>query len=396
MVQIDAIGVGLASAAAPFLPVFLARLGATNAQVGLLSAMPGFAGLILALQIGVVLQRQRSIVPWFSVARLAVILTYAMTGLVTVIVPRAYAVPAILLLWAIITVPQTIVNICFSVVMSNVAGPRGRYELMSRRWTILGAITAVTVAVVGQILDRTPFPINYQIAFVALSIGGFISYYYSRQIDLPEAQFRPKMAMAFRERMRDYVQLVGANKPFVDFVTRRFVFVAGQSFAAPLFPLFFVRVLDAPDAAIGLITTAATASAMIGYTLWMRQSRQRGTRFVLLCSTLGLAFYPALTALNRSVELMIGLAALAGIFSAGLNLVFFDELMKTVPDEHSATFVSMAQMLSYLAALVAPIVGTSISAVIGIAPALVIGALINAAGWLLFVIHRPAPAIPQP
>ena len=51
-VQIDAVGVGLASAAAPFLPVFLARLGASNFQVGLLTSMPGVAGLVLAFFVG--------------------------------------------------------------------------------------------------------------------------------------------------------------------------------------------------------------------------------------------------------------------------------------------------------------------------------------------------------
>ena len=45
-VQIDAVGVGTASAAAPFLPVFLTRLGATPVQVGLLTSMPGITGFI--------------------------------------------------------------------------------------------------------------------------------------------------------------------------------------------------------------------------------------------------------------------------------------------------------------------------------------------------------------
>lgn len=37
-VELDAIAVGLANAAAPFLPVFLTRLGASSFQVGLLSS----------------------------------------------------------------------------------------------------------------------------------------------------------------------------------------------------------------------------------------------------------------------------------------------------------------------------------------------------------------------
>jgi hypothetical protein len=48
-VQIDAIDVGTASAAAPFLPVFLTRLGATPVQVGVLTSMPGINGLFMAL-----------------------------------------------------------------------------------------------------------------------------------------------------------------------------------------------------------------------------------------------------------------------------------------------------------------------------------------------------------
>lgn len=179
--------------------------------------------------------------------------------------------------------------------------------------------------------------------------------------------------------------MVRRNEPFVSFVTRRFVFLTGQAFAAPLFPLFYVRVLHAPDAAIGLITTAATASAMIGYSLWMRQSRVRGSRFVLLCTTLGLSLYPMVVSFNRSVEIMIVLAGMAGIFAAGLNLVMFDELMKTVPDDLSATFVSLSQMLSYVSAVVAPLVGTTLATFIGINGGLFVGGVINFLGFLLFV-----------
>src|SRR5262245_58517363 len=77
-VQIDAIGIGLASAAAPFLPVFLARLGATHFQVGLLTAMPAMTGFLLAIVIGRFLQSRRNIVPWFSGARLLTNLAYAL------------------------------------------------------------------------------------------------------------------------------------------------------------------------------------------------------------------------------------------------------------------------------------------------------------------------------
>ena len=119
--QVDAVGIGLASAAAPFLPVFLARMGGSNTDVGLLTAMPAFTGLLFAILVGRFLQGQRRIVPWFSAARFLVVSSYALTGIVPFIVPSEYAVRAVLLIWALASIPQVVVNVAFSVVMNAVA-----------------------------------------------------------------------------------------------------------------------------------------------------------------------------------------------------------------------------------------------------------------------------------
>jgi hypothetical protein len=185
-IQIDAIGVGLASAASPFLPVFLARLGATNLQVGLLTAMPGFTGFLLAILVGRFLQSRTNIVPWFSTSRLLVLSAYAATGLAPFIVPDEYLIFTILGIWAAATVPQTAVAVAFSVVMNAAAGPTLRYELMSRRWSILGFTNAIAVAIAGQVLNMLGFPFNYQVVFISLSLGGLVSYYYSSRIELPD------------------------------------------------------------------------------------------------------------------------------------------------------------------------------------------------------------------
>lgn len=120
-IQIDGIGVGLESAASPFLPVFLARLGATNLQVGLLTAMPGFTGFFLAILVGRFLQSRTNIVPWFSASRLLVLSAYAATGFAPFVVPEEYLIFTILGIWAAATIPQTAVAVAFSVVMNATA-----------------------------------------------------------------------------------------------------------------------------------------------------------------------------------------------------------------------------------------------------------------------------------
>ena len=397
-VQVDAVGVGLANAAAPFLPVYLTLLGASNFQVGLLTSMPAITGLVMALVVGRFLQTRRNVVPWFGLARLLVISAYAATGLVTLLLPEQARVGAVLGIWALVTLPQVVVAVAFSVVMNAVAGPTLRYELMSRRWSILGLTTAITVALVGQVLDQITFPLNYQIVFMALSVGGLLSFYYSSHIRLPDA-VPPQIApgKGLRQRLSSYFELIFAQRDFVRFSIQRFLFLSGVSLAMPLFPLYLVRELQATNAWIGIISTSQTAVLLVGYFLWTRSSRRRGSRFVLLWTTAGVALYPALVAVTHRVELIAVYAGLAGIFQAGIDLVFFDELMKTVPPEYSATFVSLAQSLQHLSAIFSPLIGTWLASQIGLSGALLVAAAVRFSGFALFALWRgkPDPALAQ-
>lgn len=392
-VQIDGIGVAMGSAASQFLPIYLARLNATPLQISLLTTMPAVTGMLLALILGRFLQRQRSVVPWFSAARLVTLSCYALTGLISLIVPREYVIPAILSIWAFATIPQTIVAISFSVVMNAVAGPEGRFELMTHRWSILGATTSFTVLLVGQILDRITFPINYQIVFMVLSVGGLISYYYSSHIILdPVTPPAEAPIRGVRDILRSYTSVVLKERPFVSFITKRFVFLTGTALTAPLIPLFLVRIIHASDSWISVINTSQTTVLILGYFFWTRQSRRHGARRLLVWTTLGLSIHPLILAFtNQSWQVAI-LAALVGIFQAGLDLVFFDELMRTVPPEYSATFVAFAQSIQYFSSVASPLIGSLLANWLGIPVALIIAGLIRFIGFSMFAFSKEKKA----
>ncbi len=394
-VQIDAVGVSISNVAAPFLPVFLTRLGASNFQVGLLTSMPGITGLILAIIVGRFLQTRSNIVPWYSLSRLLVISCYALTGLFTFILSKEYAVIATLAIWAFATLPQTALAVAFSVVMNAVAGPKGRYELLSRRWAIFGLTSVVMTFFVTRTIDLIEFPRNYAMMFLGLSAGGLISFYFSRQIKLPP-QTPPVLApssSAF-ESARNYFSLIRGVPAFTSFAIKKFVYYSAITLSAPIMPLFLVREVKATDSQIGTITMAMTIVMLAGYFIWPRASRRYGGRFVLLATTFGMIFYPALTAATPQVLLIIMYAAIAGFFQAGLDLVFFDELMKTVPPEYGATFVSLAQSMQYLSAIAAPLIGTWLADYIGLGGALWVSAGLRLVGFLLFL-KKDTPAVVQ-
>ena len=393
-VQVDAVGVSISNIAAPFLPVFLTRLGASNLQVGLLTSMPGVTGLVLAILTGRFLQTQKNIVPWYSVARLLVIACYALTGLATLILPGGYAIIATLVIWALATLPQTALAVAFSVVMNAVAGPEGRYALLSRRWFIFGLTSVVGTFFVTRTIDLLAFPRNYELMFMGLSLGGLLSFYFSRQIKIPD-QTPAALVTAKSASARDYLALLRENPAFVSFASKRFIYFSAIALGQPILPLFLVREVQATDAQIGAINMTMTLVMLAGYILWPRISNRHGGRFVLLATTLGMVLYPLLTALTPRVEWIILYAGIAGIFQGGLDLVFFDELMKTVPPEYSATFVSLAQSMQYLSLILAPLIGTWLAEYIGLSGALLVSAGLRLAGFALFLMPDRRRIVPS-
>ena len=384
-VLIDGIGVGLVSGVATFLSVFLVRLGASSFMVGLLTAMPALTGMILAMPIGEFLGRQRQIVPWFSKARLFVLSCYALTGLVPFFFMQGQQPAAVIGIWALATIPQTIVAVSFTVVMGGVAGERGRFTLMSRRWSILGITTSLTVLTVGQVLNLFAFPMNYQVVFIGSAVGGLISYIYSSSIKLPPADERGAR-VPFRETLRQYGRNLRANRLFVTFLASQFVFRWGMALSAPLFPIYWVRTLHASDSAISAINGMATAVPMVAYFIWARSTKRRGVRWVLLATSLGVSFYPLLTAVTNRWELLVVWAGLAGFFSAGVDLVFFDIVLSTCPGEHPAVYVGMYQTTIYIATFLAPLVGTAVAGAFGINQSLMLATILRLAGFALMAL----------
>lgn len=386
-VLLDGLGVGFASAASPFLPILLARLGASDFAVGLLSAMPALAGLVLALPVSRLLARQAQVAPWYSTARLLVILGYALTAIATLLAPAA-GVTAILVIWALLTLPQTFVDVTFTVVMAGVAGPDRRFYLMSRRWSSLGLTTAVTVALAGLMLDRVSFPLGYQIVFPILALGGVFSFVFARQIRLgpkSAAGTHRTSSLTSGSSLRASFSLVRKQSKFVRFAASQFVFRFGMTWALPLLPLFYVRTLGADDAAIGVINTVNSAVLLVAYLMWSRISRRRGVRFALLVTTGGFSLYPILLALTTNVGIVILLSGVAGVFAAGIDLVFFDTLVSSYPPESSTLFVGWYQITVYVATFAAPLVGTALAQIIGIPDSLVLAGVVRLVGFVLFV-----------
>jgi Na+/melibiose symporter-like transporter len=325
--------------------------------------------------------------------------TYGVIGLLPFVVPAAAVVPVAIAVWALSSVPQLIVPIAFNVVMSMVAGPNGRFELLSRRWSLAVLSTALTVAAAGRVLDWLPFPLNYQVVLVTLSLSGPISVVLMDRLRLPQRQLPPSPPpqRPVRERAADFTTLIRGQPAFVSFIARQLPFSVGTRMAGPLIPLFYVTTMRATDGEIGLIATVQSFALLVGYLGWTRLWRRRGGRVILLICGAGLGLYPAGLAVSREIVVVLGVTAAASLFQAGLQLVMFDELVRRVPVAYAPTFYAVEQNVSHLAGLGAPLLGAALAAVVGLPLALVLAAAVSLVGYGLLALDlRPTAPAPIP
>ncbi|MDA0350955.1 MAG: MFS transporter [Chloroflexi bacterium] len=390
--------IGVINAGGVFLPVFLVRLGASNLEVSLLTALPALAGVMLAIPIGAFMQSRQNIVPWYSRGRIGSQAAFGAAALASLLLPDDLVVPGILVTWGVATVFSTMTNVSFNVVMDATAGTRGRFELMSRRWSIMGVTTATSLATVGFVLGRISFPLNFQLVFLGFSLTGLWAYRYGSRILVPDhtPEHRGGHGQSLRARVREMAGLVRAQPAFLAFEARRVVYAMGTTLALPLIPLYYVRSLEASNSWIGLIGTAQALVLLVGYALWRYQSRRRGGKFVLVAATLGAALHPGLLALTDDVALAAVLAGVAAIFTSGVNLAIFDRLMTTVPRGFGVTFNSIDNTLVNLAGMAAPILGALLADQIGLDGALGVASVIGVCGALLFALDGSGSANEPP
>lgn len=396
MIRGDSVAMGVIASVSPFLPVLIVRLGGSAFDVSLLTAIPAVGGFLLAIPIGQFLQGRRKIVPWYSGSRMVAHLSYAIAAAILLLVPNTLVVPALLAVLAVAAIPSTVGMVAFPIVMDGAAGSRGRYELMGRRWAIMGLTMALSVTFVGQILDLLPFPQNYQLVLVGFSIAGLLSFYYSRQFRVPDAEPAPPEAgRSPLDRLRELILIVRSQPSFLGYSARQMVYIVGTRVALPLIPLYYVREVGATDAWIGIIATSQSLALLVGYRLWRRISVRRGGGVVLLATLLAVSLYPVALSLVEDLVIVAILTAIAAMFSAGVDLALFDELMKRVPRAHGVTFTSIDTALVNAASIFAPLLGATMAVALGIDTALRLASVIALVGVILFALDHRARTTPR-
>jgi len=350
-----------------FISVFVVRLGASKVLVSLLTSLPAIVMALSSIPAGRAVERQRDLVRYTNRIRIF----HRGSFLLIAALPfftRQGLVEAIVVVWAIKSIAATLLESSWMAVVAEVIPAERRARVNGVRWAILSVVTAATTATFGYLLDRLPFPLNFQIVFFISFVGGIAGIYFFSQLHIPEnipPEREEHARLPLQERVRGYLHAM--NVPaFVRYEIAATALRFGLNLPVALYSIFWIRHLGASDLLIGWQATAGKLALIAGYIIWGRLISRKGYRApLLICATL-LGLYPVLTGLAQDQLWLPFIAVVQGFFSTGIDITFFDTLLNVSPAERRPSFIALNTLLASLIAFLAPLIGAVLADLVGI------------------------------
>jgi MFS family permease len=333
-----------------FLNVYAARLGATGLQIGLMAAVAATVNLVLAIPAGRWVESRpigRSMF-WTAVV-------YRIGFLLLIPLPWLFGaegqILALILIAALMAIPLTALSVGFNVLFAGAVPARWRAYVAGARNVLLSLTFMGSSLGCGYLLHRMPFPQGYQVVFFIGAIGAAMSclhLYFIRPMPEPApalSAIAPAGNRPFTEtgklRAVDRAALSGRpasalrldiwRSPFQRVLLVMLGFHLAQYLAIPLFPLYFVNVLELNDQQIGIGTALFYLAVLLGSMQLRRLSNRLGNKTVTGIGLIGMGAYPFLLGFSSIAWQYYGISFLGGLGWSLAGGAFTNYMLEAIP-----------------------------------------------------------------
>jgi MFS family permease len=371
-----------------YLSVWLVRLGATPALMGLLASLPQFVNMLVVLPAGAYVERRKDHVAVANRVALVHRSGYLLIAALPFFLAPAQTPLIAILLWSALAIPGAAFFPALMAVIQKAVPPQMRARVNASRWALYSVVGALAIPAVGAMIDHVPFPVGYQIAFAISFFGSLPSLFFFRRIILSpfeaassgSAERRP-----LRTRMADFLRPFLQSRAFVRYNVAVAAFRVALSMPAGLFSIYWVDYLGATDTQVGIRGSVAYLSLVVGYWGWAKVANRIGHRWLLFCAAC-IGFYPIMTGLSPSVGWLIPAAVIWGIFVAAIDIGIIDMLLLSCPEGRQPSFSAVSNMLASIEVMIGPLAGAALASLIGVAEALVVAGTLQLASSVFFLL----------
>jgi len=340
-----------------YMTLYVLALGATRAQIGIMSALSSLSATLLLLPGALLVERfnhRREITLLFGggIARLAILLIalipFGLSGMAMALAAMALSITR-----------DAFANLAFPAWLSfaaDIIPMEGRGRYFGSRNFIMGIAGMLTLLLVGALITRLPQPEGYQLGMaLAFVLGTASTFSFSRLHD-PAGQVAPQKPppLELRSLLRD-LRLVPALPALIAtaVVWNFFLNIPG-----PFFNVYLVVNLKASAAMVGITAITSTVSSLLVQRRLGRLADRWGAHRLQLISGLLIPILPLAWAFIRAPWHVILINIVSGALWGAYGLASFNLLLELTPQEGRARYSAMYQIFVTLAMAAGAAVGS--------------------------------------
>jgi MFS family permease len=332
-----------------YLTLYLLALGASRAQVGLMSSLSSLSAALLLLPGALLVERfgrRKEITVLFGglIARLMILCLAVLPFL---------PVGSALMVWAAMTLAvlrDAFGNLAFPAWMAvtgDIVPLEGRGRYFGARNFVMGIAGMLVIYLFGESITRMTSPLGYQFALVAAFLFGVFSTYAFARLRDPGAEPVTSQGEQFSFRA-----VLGDLSHQPSFVSLGLV-MAGWNFSlnisGPFFNVYMVESLDFTPTMVGITTIVTTIASLLIQRRVGRISDRFGPRRVQMLCMFLIPTLPAAWIFISRLWQAIVLNTYGGILWGAFNLVSFNFLLSMIPPGQRARYSAIYQIFITLA-----------------------------------------------
>lgn len=344
-----------------YLTLFLLALGATSVQIGALSSLSSFFGLLLPIPGAQWAARMGS---QKRVAFIAYSLRYVAI-LAALLVPFITSGPAAVF-WAIglLSLRAAFIHLgssCWTTFAGHIIPTDRRGRFFSARKTVMALASFVFVPLAGYMIELFPEPLGYQISFLIAFVLGVIaqSFYYR----IPELS--PAQPSSRKQGFAAIWKPLAGNRTFLFFTLISMLFNFTWQLGGPYFGVYQVEVLGATPAIVGLLSMASSLFRIAGQQIWGRLVDRKGARWTFSVCLLLVPLLPFIWLPLTSPWQLLFVMLPSGFLWAGHEIANFNLLIELPDKPAQAQAIASYHTLIGLANILGPLVGGQVVATLG-------------------------------
>jgi len=381
-----------------YLSLYVLALGATSAQIGLMSALSSLSAALLLLPGAAIVERggNRKLLCLLSgggVSRVAL--------LVLALLPLAIAGPAVGPMVVYLAIALTVIRDAFSnlglpawvSLTADIVPLRWRGRYFSSRNIAMSIAGMVITYVVGVFITQVGTPGGYQLAMgLAFGMGMVSTFSFAHLAEPSVSRSMPELRTSLQSLPQPPISL---DRNFLALCATAALWNFSMNVAGPFFNVYLVQNLKATAAVVGVLAVVSSLAGLPALRLFGSLTDRWGPRRVQLLTGLLIPIAPLVWVIARSPWHIVPVNLVNGFLWAGYNLAAFNFLLTITPDDRRARYSAIYQIVVTAALAGGAALGALIITRWGYTPIFILTSVGRFSAALLFarfVREAPAPA----